>query len=268
MMKVVIYLILAIIFSIAYVRFLEQTTIFFPSRQISMTPKDIGLDYEDVNFQTQDGQDINGWLVKSGVDAPTALFCHGNAGNMGDRLEKINALHGLGLNVFIFDYRGYGASSGRPSEKGVYLDATGAFDYLLGREDIHSRKIVAYGVSLGGAVAVEVALNRPAAVLIVDSTFSSGEDMGKIIAPFVPPFLFSVKFASAEKISAVLAPKLFFHSPEDEMVPYRLGKKLFDAALEPKTFVDVEGQHNDVFMFSRLHYLKHINDFLESHGLK
>jgi fermentation-respiration switch protein FrsA (DUF1100 family) len=233
-----------------------------------VTPEDIGLYYEDVFFDTEDGEHINAWFVPGTAGAPTILFCHGNAGNIGDRLEKISALHSLGLNIFIFDYRGYGASSGRPSEKGVYSDALAAFDYLQGREDINNKKIIAYGVSLGGAVAVDLASKRPVAALILDSTFSSGADMGKIIAPFVPSIFFSVKFASIEKIKDVLVPKLFFHSLQDEMVPYELGKKLFSQAPEPKSFVTVEGLHNDVFASSRMNYLQNVDDFLKNLGVK
>jgi fermentation-respiration switch protein FrsA (DUF1100 family) len=147
-----------------------------------------GIEYEDVFFKTKDNKTINGWLVKVSDDAATILFSHGNAGNISNRIGKIAIFKNMGLNVFVFDYRGYGNSEGMPSEKGIYLDALGAYDYLKERSDIRGDKIIAYGASLGGAVAVELATKRSVAALIVDSSFSSAADMAKKILPIVPSF--------------------------------------------------------------------------------
>jgi fermentation-respiration switch protein FrsA (DUF1100 family) len=229
-------------------RYLERAAVFFPRRGIAVLPSMIGMDFEDVYYRTQDNLMLNGWFFKDPQAASTLIFAHGNAGNIGDRIFKIKFFHDLGLNVFIFDYRGYGKSEGRPSEKGIYLDAQGAYDYLKERGDVDMNKIIVYGTSLGGVVAVDLAVHRPAALLVVESSITSAPDMARVFYPFVPWFFLSLKFDSIGKVMHLNTPKLFIHSPEDEVVPYWIGQKLFEAASQPKIFMKIHGGHNDASM--------------------
>lgn len=236
-------LIMAGLFVLA--RYLENASAFFPSREIAIDPCELGLPWEDVYFKTKDRLMLNGWFFKH-PDAPSALlFAHGNAGNIGDRTEKIKFFYDLGLDVMIFDYRGYGKSEGRPSEKGIYLDAQGAWDYLQSRGDVNMNNVLFYGESLGGAVVIDLALNRKTSLLVADSTFTRAEDMRKIYYPFVPPFFLGLAFNSLDKVRRLNVPKLFIHSPGDEIVPFGVGRKLFDAAAQPKEFLKIHGGHNE-----------------------
>lgn len=261
-MKLVVYLPIALVAFVLYVRYLESHSIFYPSRRILATPADVGLPFEDVSIKTEDAVMIHGWFIPSPQDPlqggqevargeGTVIFLHGNAGNIGDRLGKIQFFHELGVDVLIIDYRGYGKSQGRPTEDGLYRDALAAYDYLCGRRDIDPRRIIAYGASLGGAVAVDLASQRPLSGLIVDSTFPSAADMARRIYPFVPSFLIQTKLDSLTKIRNLKIPKLFIHSKDDEIVPLALGRRLFEAAPAPKEFLEIAGSHNEGYFDSQ-----------------
>ncbi len=263
-MKLFIYPIFACILFILYVRYLESKTVFAPSKNIAAMPESVGLAFEDVDVTTSDGVKINGWFVPvSPSILGTLLFCHGNAGNIGDRLEKIRLFHEMGLNVFIFDYRGYGKSQGYPTEKGMYNDTLAAYDYLLSRKDVDSKNIIAYGASLGGAAAVDLATQRKLSHLIIDSSFTNAADMAKRIFPWIPSFVIRIKLDSLTKIKKVTIPKLFIHSVEDDLVPFELGKKLFDAAPQPKIFLQIYGTHNDAHIDNPEKFWKEIEGFLK-----
>lgn len=261
------YIFFIVVVFVLYVRYLEATSVFHPSGDISVTPKELGLAYEDVYFRTEDGFLLHGWFVKSSdPKAATVLYFHGNAGNLSDRVEKVGMLAGLGLNVFIIDYRGYGLSDGKPSEKGIYKDAVAAFDYLLSRKDIDHKKIISYGASLGGVVAVDLATQRPLAALIVDSSFTSAKDMAKVVYPFIPSFMVSLKMDNAAKIKSITIPKLFMNSPDDATVPYFLGQKLFDTAPGPKEFNELTGGHNDSHLQTK-EYISGVAQFLRKYKI-
>lgn len=262
-MKILLPLLVVLILLFIYVRYLESTSVFFPSRSILATPKQSNLDYEDVYFKTQDGIKLNGWLIKHPRAKATVVFFHGNAGNLSDRIGKLSLFHKMGVNIFAVDYRGYGNSQGKPTEKGIYADGQAAFDYLLGRSDIDPKSIVAYGASLGGVVAIDLAVHRPLAGLIVDSSFSSAPDMAKIIYPFLPTFFMQVKMDSISKIRKVEIPKLFLHSEEDETVPLALGLKLYKAAPAPKTFIKLKGAHDEGHIIDQKMFVDNITRFLK-----
>ncbi|MBI5415731.1 MAG: alpha/beta hydrolase [Candidatus Omnitrophica bacterium] len=261
-MQIIFVLILAAVTLVAGVRYLENKSIFYPVRAVAATPSDIGLPFEDVFIKTQDNVTINAWLVKSSTARGTLLFLHGNAGNIGDRLEKIRMFHQMGLHVFIIDYRGYGRSQGRPGEAGIYLDAMAAYDYLRGRPDIVPAGIIGYGASLGGAAIIDLAVKRELAALIVDSSFTSAADMARLVYPFIPSFLIKTKLDSVGKVRSVTVPKLFLHSREDELVPFALGEKLYQAAAGPKEFLETSGGHNTGFAGSQEEMQRGIIDFL------
>ncbi|MEK6544740.1 MAG: alpha/beta hydrolase [Elusimicrobiota bacterium] len=226
-------------------RIFEQINLYFPDRRLSVTPDNIGLDYEDVSLVSADNIRLHGWFMPLDSPAATILFLHGNAGNISTRLETYRHLLEVGLQVFAFDYRGYGQSKGKPSENGLYTDADVAYRYLTHERRIPSRCIVLYGESLGGAVAAQLATKTSVAGIITEGTLSNIIDMAKYIYPFLPAHrLVSQKFDTATKLRSVTAPKLIIHSQDDDVVPYALGEKLFAAAAEPKEFFPIHGGHS------------------------
>lgn len=261
-MRTILFTITISVLIFIFIRFLEYKSLYYPFKHIEMTPGDIGLDYENISIITEDGVKITGWFIPSESPRATFLFAHGNGGNISHRLEKIRMFNKLNVNTFIFDYRGYGASDGSPSENGFYLDAQAAYNYLLSDKKIPSQQIIGYGESLGGAVIIDLAVRNEMGGLIIENSFTSVIDMGKKIFPFIPAFLYKAKFDSASKIIDVSCPVLAFHSPEDEIVPYELGQRLFEAAPGPKYFVNLRGGHNDAFLDSEALFISEIDSFL------
>lgn len=260
---------LAVVFAVVYVKGFERRNIFFPTKEIDYLPGEFGLNYEDVYFSTSDGLKLNGWFMPAKDPRATLLFCHGNAGNISHRLEVVELFNKLDLNVFIFDYRGYGKSPGRPSEKGTYLDALAAYNYLVSRKDVDKDRILAYGKSLGGAVAIELATKVEVCAAIVESTFTSTIDMGKEIYPFLPlKFIVTMDYDAISKIGRIAAPKLIIHSKDDEVVPLYMGQRLFQAASEPKEFYQMHmGGHNEALFMAKDEFRKRIDEFLNKYGI-
>ena len=247
-----------------FVRFLEATSLFYPSRAITSTPRDAGMPFEDIVFTSEDGVKLRGWFIPAPSARWNLLYFHGNAGNISGRVGKIAIFHKMGFNVFIFDYRGYGLSAGRPSEKGIYRDGLAAFDWLAARTDVGRLPVVFYGTSLGGAVAIDVATRRKPAALVTESTFTSAKDMARAYYPFVPAFMLSLQFDSDRKIATLDCPKLLIHSQQDEVVPFAIAQKLFAAAREPKEFLEAQGGHNQMFFESLEKILPAVERFVES----
>ncbi len=262
-------LIVCIVLSVllVLVRYLERNGVFFPGKDMVLDPSRAGLSFEDLYLTTADGVRINAWFVPHSRAGTTLIFAHGNAGTMSDRVIKVKFFHDLGLNVLIFDYRGYGRSQGKPSEKGLYLDAQAAYDHLKSRGDVDKNRIIAYGASLGGPVAVDLACHRPLAALVVDSSITSAKDMAGILYPYLPSFLLSLKFDSISKVKYLKMPKLFMHSPDDHVVPFSMGSRLFEAAAAPKEFLRTSGGHNDVSIVSDPKAGAAFKKFLMSRGL-
>ncbi|HDH04240.1 MAG TPA: alpha/beta hydrolase [Nitrospirae bacterium] len=263
-MRIILFIAVVIFLLFLSIRFLEKKSLYFPLQKIESTPQDTGLDYEEVFVTTKDGVQISAWFIPSGEPRATILFSHGNGGNISHRIEKMKTLNDLDLNIFIFDYRGYGMSKGNPSEEGLYLDAEAAYDYLVNEKKIPAGKIIGYGESLGGAVIIDLAGKRELGGVIIEGSFSSIRDMAKKYFPFIPPFVFKSSFNSFEKIKSIKSPKLHFHAVSDETVPFELGKKLFDNALEPKEFVLLQGGHNDSFLISQDVFITGIDLFLDN----
>ncbi len=260
-MKIILSIAAALIILFALVRFLEHKSLYFPLKKIEATPKEIDLDYEDISVTAKDGVKLNGWFIPARNPRATLLFCHGNGGNISHRLEKISMFNFLGLNVLIFDYRGYGKSKGRPSETGLYLDAEAMYQYLLNEKGLVPQEIIAYGESLGSAVAVDLASKYELGGLIIEEGFTSVKDMGETLLPFIPSSVFKSEFNSLNKIKDIRSPKLFFHSADDEIVPFTLGRMLYDASPEPKEFVQLQGGHNDAFLISQELFMGKIDSF-------
>src|SRR3990167_2105214 len=200
----------AFILIVVYLRYVEKKSLFYPENKIAYTPEASGMRYSEVNFEASDGYMLNGWLIVGPAAKYTVLFAHGNAGNISHRIEKLKFFSKLGCNVFIFDYRGYGRSQGRPSEKGFYLDIAAAYEYLISR-GIAPENIIGYGESLGGAVIIDGAVKKRMAALIIDSSFTSAKDMIKFLYPFLPHWVFASRFDSVQKIKTIGIPKLIIH---------------------------------------------------------
>lgn len=262
-LRAILYTIIFIGLFVGYIKYLESRSIFFPTKEIEFIPQLINFYFEDVYIETEDRIKIHGWFVPQKNARYTILFLHGNAGNIGHRLDKVEILAKRGLNLLIVDYRGYGKSQGRPSEYGLYLDAKAAYSYLVNNRKIKPGQIILYGESLGCAVVVDLASKVKSKGLILEGAFSSGRDMAKIIYPFLPAFVFSKKFDSLTKIQKVEAPKLFIHSQNDEMVPFDLAKKLYNVAKEPKRMVMLKGGHNTAFLDSKETYTFALTSFIK-----
>ncbi len=263
MLKGIIYIFIGLVLLFGYIKYIESRGIFFPLRDVETTPSFLHIPFEDVYIKTEDNIKINGWFIPKEGAKYTILFCHGNAGNIGNRLEKIILLREANVNIFIIDYRGYGKSQGRPTEQGLYLDAAAAYNYLLDKREIKAENIILYGESVGTAVIINLASTAKIAGLIAEGGFSTGRDMGREIYPFLPSFVFSNKFDSLSKIKNINEPKLFIHSRDDEIIPFSLAKKLFDTAGEPKQLKEIKGSHNSCFFDCREACLSCIKSFIE-----
>jgi hypothetical protein len=263
MLKILIYIVIGILLVFGYIKYIESQSFFYPLKNIEYTPDSIKLPFKNVYIKTQDNIQINGWFIPCSHAKYTILFFHGNAGNIGLRLEKIRLLHDMNMNIFIIDYRGYGNSQGRPSEQGLYSDAKAAYDYLVNNLNIKTAEIIVYGESLGAAVAVHLACEAKVAALILEGAFSKSRDLAEKYYPLIPSFLFSDKFNSLAKIKKVSVPKLFMHSRTDEIVPFVLAKKLYNAADNPKKFIELSGSHNATYLDSIDIYLSSISLFIK-----
>jgi fermentation-respiration switch protein FrsA (DUF1100 family) len=225
-----------------------------------------GLPLEDVWFKAEDGTKLFGWYVESSSATPVVLWCHGNAGNITHRLENLRELYRIGLSVFLFDYRGYGKSEGLPSEDGLYMDAMGAYQYLIQTRRIPHSRVVLFGRSLGGAVAGEVAARKPASCLILESCFPSIEAVAKYHYRGLPVhWLLSSSFRLADRLPVLSLPKLFVHGDRDEIIPVVLGDQVFQAAKPPKEFYVVKGaDHNDLPFVGGRPYFSKLHEFIAS----
>lgn len=257
-----IIVVLAIVY--LFLRWFERANVWMPFSRLVASPSDIGLPYEDVLFHSEDGVELHGWFLPHPTARASLLFCHGNAGNVSHRLESLRQFHSLHLSVFIFDYRGYGLSRGRPSETGTYRDATAAYHWLRKRES--QLPVVLFGRSLGAAIAADLAANVDAAAFIFESGFTSVPDIGAELFPLLPVrWLSAIRYDSLKKIPFIDMPLLVIHSPQDEIVSFRHGQAIYEAANDPKRFLELRGGHNDGFLFAEPDYLQGIDNFLDEY---
>lgn len=222
--------------------------VYYPGPLVGLTPEYFKIPFEDVRMLTEDGETVAGWFVpaeKSVSTGKTVLFSHGNAGNIGDRLDSLRTFHELGFDVLLYDYRGYGDSTGKPTEEGTYRDITACWDFLTKEKGVRPDDIVLFGRSLGGAVATWLAERVEPRALVIESTFASAADMAKKMFPLLPArLLCKFKYDTAGSIARISCPVIVAHSPQDTIVPPRHGRKLFEAAPDPKHFVEFPGGHN------------------------
>jgi hypothetical protein len=243
-------------------RWFERANLYHPSRGLDADPASVGLAFEEVLTKTDDGESIHGWFVDAGPGNPVLLVSHGNGGNISHRLDKLRIFREAGASVLLYDYRGYGRSTGRPSEQGTYRDAQAAWRWLASR-GIGPDRVILYGESLGAAVALETALRRPCGGLILDSAFTSTADMGRRLLPLLPvDLIVRFRYDSIAKIGRLQVPLLVLHSAGDDIVPFAMGRRLFEAAPEPKTFFEMKGSHNDGFLETGPAYGGAVRSFL------
>ncbi len=245
---------------------LENSMIFFPTKDIAVTPEAYGFAYEDVAFEAADGTALHGWWIPADDARGELLFFHGNAGNIGDRLESIAIFRRLGLTVFIIDYRGYGKSQGSPSEEGTYSDADGAWTYMTDTRGVTPERTVMFGRSLGAAVGARLAAKHDCAAVILESAFTSVPDMASSIFPLLPSGLFvRTSYDNRSLMKDIKAPLLIAHSRHDEIIPFSHGRELYELATDPKDFLEMKGGHNDGFIVSGSSYVDGLRAFLDRH---
>ena len=251
--------------AIAALMYLTQSRqVYFPLRTLVTTPQAHGMAYEDVHFRTEDGVRLHGWFVPADKARGVLLFFHGNAGNISHRMDSIRIFHELGLSVWIIDYRGFGLSEGRPDEQGTYLDASAAWRHLIDERGVSPGCVVVFGRSLGSAVAAWLAARQRPAAVILESAFTSAPDLGAELLPWLPVrWLLRYEYDTRAAVGEISAPVLVVHSRDDELVPFHHGQAVFEAAHEPRGFVEIRGGHNDGFLRSRGDYVRGLRDFLD-----
>ena len=236
-----------------------------PGRALTATPVDIGLEYEDVSLATSDDERLHGWYVPATDKRGVVLFFHGNAGNISHRLDSIEIFHQLGLDTLIIDYRGYGRSTGKTSEQGTYLDAEAAWSYLVDERGIPADRIIVFGRSLGGAIGAWLGTQHTSAAMIIESSFTSGVDIARQLYPFLPVRLITrLRYPVAEYASRLECPVLVVHSRNDEIIPFEMGRSIYAAVKQRKSFLELRGDHNNGFFISRRDYVAGLDRFFES----
>ena len=250
---------------IAVVYFLQDRMLYLPNvpgQTLTMTPIDAGMDYQDVSIESADGVTLHGWFIV-GRSSQVLLFFHGNAGNISHRLDSIRQFRNLGLSVLIIDYRGYGQSGGRTTERGIYHDADAAWRYLTEDRGISAGDIVIFGRSLGASVASRLAARQQPLALIVESSFTSVPDIAQELYPWLPArWLSRLSHATRDYVRDVRCPVLVVHSRDDEIIPLHHGEAIFASAHEPKTLLALRGTHNDAFLRDERAYIEGIRTFL------
>ncbi|WP_232300493.1 alpha/beta hydrolase [Desulfonatronovibrio magnus] len=266
-MKIIVSFISVLLFLylviLGYMYLFQHRMIYIPFSQIESDPEQIGLSYQEVYLDSQ-GKEIHGWFIPAENERGVILFCHGNAGNISHRLQTISIFNSLNMSTFIFDYQGYGKSSGRPGEKATYQDALAAWTYLTETRNIQENRIFIFGRSLGGAVAAELGARKSPAGIVLESTFTSVPDLGSELFRFLPVRLLSrFKYNTLEKVESFSAPVKIIHSQDDEIIPFHHGRTLYKASPEPRYFTEISGGHNTGFMESIEEYTMALDEFFE-----
>src|SRR5215204_2062366 len=251
------------------VRLAERSLVYQPgARRVEVPSPALALNQRAITFQAPDSASLTAWIIpaaNAGADAPWVLISHGNYGNIGygGRPQFYAWFRDLGVNLFAYDYRGFGASDGVPSETGVYTDAVAAYRYLTDSLHVPPSRIVLFGHSLGTGVTIELARHVPAAGLIVEDAYTSVANRGQEVFPFLPIKLIArSRFASVDKVGTLELPKLFLHARNDRTIPIEHGRAVFAAAAEPKQFVELDAGHGDAYSAERTKYYGAIDAFI------
>ncbi|MGE5297348.1 MAG: alpha/beta hydrolase [Solirubrobacterales bacterium] len=231
--------------------FTQSRLLYHPFREVVLAPADRRLPYEEVVLRARDGVKLAGWHIPADDARFTVLFCHGNGGNLMHTLDAVGLFREMGLSCMVFDYRGYGDSEGKPTEAGTYLDARAAFDWLTQVKGVPAERIIVCGRSLGGAIAAHLAAEVQPAALAMEGAFTSYPDIGAHFYPYMPVRLFArYRYDTLASVKQVRCPVLVVHSKDDELVPPAFGRRLFEAAGEPRQFAEISGSHNEGFLLS------------------
>lgn len=253
---------------VSLIYFKQSSLVFQPGidRDFRASPADIGLTFAALKLVTEDAETLDGWFVPA---SPTAqaralvVFFHGNAGTIGHRLDYLRMFHDLGFATLIVDYRGYGMSSGTPSEAGTYLDAEAIWRHATFALGFPANRIVVFGESLGGGVATHLAATSRPAALVLASTFTSVPDMGAERYPLLPIRLLArIGYDNLARLEQIECPLLVIHSRNDDIIPFIHGQRLFAAARPPKQFLEIAGGHNEGFVFGREDWIHQLDGFL------
>lgn len=248
--------------------FTEETKLYHPDEIVSTNPNHVNLVYQDVYFKTKDNESLNGWFVPADGAEVTLLFCQGRSGNLSSTVPMIRFFHGMGFNVFAFDYRGFGNSSGKPSEQGLYKDVEAAYDFLMDKKEISKDKIVVYGRSLGGPVAAHLCLKRKCAALILEGSFPSLKTYVSDAGGFLPAeWLVSEKFDTISQVKKITIPKLIVHGMDDEIISFSEGRLLYNKAALPKEFLSFEGGHDDEIYLTSEVFKNKLEEFLQDYQI-
>ena len=267
MLKAFLTLLLAYGAIVVLIWFFQDRLVYLPQmgREVVATPAAFGVPYDDFTISTEDGEKLNVWWVPAASPRGAVLILHGNAGNISQRIDYALMFRKLGYATLLVDYRGYGKSSGAPSEEGTYRDADAAWRWLTQTRGIAERDIVVFGESLGGGVASWIAARHTPRALVLASTFTSAVDLGAELYWFLPVRLISrFRYDTFQRLPEVRAPVLVVHSPGDEIIPYSHGQRLYAAAREPKAFLELSGGHNEGFVFRRPEWGAALGRFLET----
>ena len=265
----VIILCVAYVAAIIGIRLAERSLVYVPgARSVDVPSPGLALNQQAVSFQSADSASLSAWIIpaaNAGPEAPWVLISHGNYGNIGygGRPQFYAWFRDLGVNLFAYDYRGFGASDGVPSEAGVYADADAAYRYLTDSLRVPPSRIILFGHSLGTGVTIELARHVPAAGLIVEDAYTSVAERGQEVFPLLPIKLIARnRFASIDKVGQLKLPKLFLHARNDRTIPIEHGRRVFGAAAEPKQFVELNAGHGDAYSADRETYYGAIDAFI------
>ena len=232
-------------------------------RDAPMNPRTAGLAFEDVWLDVEPEVKLHAWYVPCTEPKGAALILHGNAGSIASRVDWLRMFHDLGYASFVVDYRGYGRSTGSPSEQGTYADAQAAWTHLVRERGFAAGDIVILGESLGGAVAAWLAARNTPRALVLQAAFTSVPDVAASIYPFFPVrWISRFSYDTRGALRDVAAPVLIAHSRTDEVIPFRHGQSLYEAAREPKRFLELSGGHNEGFIFARKEWVESLGAFL------
>ena len=266
MINVILALAIAYAAICALVFLFQPRMIYFPqvAHEVNASPLAAGLQYQDVVIDASDGVKVHAWWIPARDARGAMLLTHGNAGNISHRVGYATMFNRLGYSVLLFDYRGFGKSSGHPDEEGTYRDADAAWLYVNVVQKVAARDIVLVGESLGGGVATYLAQKHPPRALILASTFTSVPDLGVTVYPWLPVRLLArIRYDNISRIGSIDAPVMIAHSPQDDVIPFPHGQALFTAAREPKEMLTLAGGHNEGFIFARDAWIDAIARFLE-----
>ena len=258
-------IIITILLLIYNSKMIEKNFIYFPDKNVDISPGNYNLIYDDVYFKTEDSLTLHGWFIYGKDTNKTVLWFHGNAGNISHRVHNIKEmLNIMNVNIFIFDYRGYGNSEGKPSEKGTYIDAKAALNYLQSRSDIDQNQIIYFGRSLGSAIASNLATQSNPKYLILESPIPSIPYMAKHAYPFLPiSKLLKTQYDTIENLQTITKPVLIIHGDKDNTVPIEGAMKVFESANDPKQLYIIKGaDHNDTYLIGGYKYFEVIDNFI------